>query len=170
MNAARPGELKQELFRTEIELGGKRVVHDYGAWPKQAQFHATRARFVVYGGARGPGKTVALVEHILYLMLRWPGIPGLFLRKDLKDMKLTGLREILARWPKELYDTKFGGQYHKGESWFRFPNESFCQLGELKDWESYKSGTFGFIAIDELSEVERDAWVNLNPTLRVTRG
>lgn len=149
---------------------GKAVEHVYNIWPKQAQFHRTRKRYVCYGGARGPGKTVSLVEHVLAAMLKWPGIPILFLRKDLKDFKLTTLREIIARWPKELYDPKYGGQWNKGECWFRFPNGSQCWYGELKDWESYKSATMGMIAIDELNEVEEEAYINLGPTLRWTTG
>ena len=141
--------LEQEWAVNETDLtpaGGGPVVtvaHRYGMWPKQAQFHRTRKKYVVYGGARGPGKTVALVEAIQTKM--W-------------------------RWPKEWYDPKFGGQYHKGENWIRFPNGSTCQLGELKDWESYKSATVGLIAIDELSEVEEDAYLNMAPTLRWTTG
>lgn len=167
----KPQKLEQTWFETEIVLPtGEKVVHRYGAWPKQVQFHTAQARYVTYGGARGPGKTRALAEHILAVMLKWPGIPVLVCRRDLKDLKLTFLREWLQVCPKELYDPKYGGQWHKGENWFRFPNMSFLQMGELKDWESYKSGTFGLIAIDELNEVDEEAHINLDPTLRWTTG
>lgn len=110
--------------------------------------------------------TVALITAAQSKMLAWPGIRGLYLRKDLKDLKGTALVEMLAKWPKELYDPKYGGQHHKGENWFRFPNGSVLQLGELKDWESYKSATVGFVIIDEANEVEEEAFLNLDPTLR----
>lgn len=163
--------LKQEWVENEVTFpDGNVVKHRYGMWPKQKMFHMTRQRYVCFGGARGPGKTRTLVEHILATMLRWEGIPILVCRKDLKDLKSTFLREWIHVIPKEFYSPEYGGQYHKGENWFRFFNGSLLQLGELKDWESYKSATLGMVAIDEANEVEEDAFVNLDPTLRWTTG
>lgn len=145
-----------------------KVEHRYGAWPKQVQFHEATERFIVYGGARGPGKTRALVEDGLATMVRWPGIPIWFLRKDLKDLKATTEVEWQKICPPELYDPRYGGQYHKGERWYEFPNGSIARFGELKDWESYKSATVGRFYIDELNEIEEDALTNLAPALRWT--
>lgn len=168
--AAPPKTLEQTWYVSKWRFGGEEVEHRYGAWPKQAQFHQTRARHLCFGGARGPGKTVTLVEHILAKADRWPGIPILFLRKDLKDLKRTGMVEMRKRWPKQLYDPKFGGQWNLGEGWVRLWNGSIIYFGDLKDWESYKSMTVGMIAIDELNEVEEEAYINLEPTLRWTTG
>lgn len=172
MSAGGTAALEQTWYDSDIEVApGKTVNWRAGYWPKQIEFLQATERYLLFGGARGPGKTVALVDWCLIKMLQYPGIPGLLLRKDLKDLKLTDLREILARWPKELYDPQYGGQFNKGENWFRVaPTMSTLYLGELKDWESYKSATLGFIAIDELNEVEEDAWLNLDPTLRWTTG
>lgn len=163
--------LKQEPAKSTVTMpDGKVVVHEYGMWPKQKLFHLSRKRYVCFGGARGPGKTVAIVEDAIRTMLRWPGIPILILRKDLKDLKRTTLREFLLRCPKEFYDPRYGGQYNKSESWVRFFNGSIAYFGELKDWESYKSMTVGKIYIDEANEIEEEAFVNLDPTLRWTTG
>jgi hypothetical protein len=110
--------------------------------------------------------TYALAEKGIQRMNRWPGIPILVLRKDLKDLKRTTMQKYLDLLPKELYDPKWGGQLHKGENWLRLYNGSVAHFGELKDWESYKSMTVGYIQIDEANEVEEEAFINLIPTLR----
>ena len=163
-------QLKQKWVTTEIELNGETFTHRYGMWPKQEAFHSTRARYIVFGGARGPGKSYSLSQHIFRQAIRWPGIPILLLRRDLKDLKATTLKEFEKVVPQQMYDPKYGGQHHKGENWYRFPNGSLIQCGELKDWESYKSATVGLIGIDELNEVEEEAYENLDPTLRWTTG
>jgi len=166
-------KLRQTFYQTEIQLPDNTIVrHKWGAWPRQVQFLRARARYVLFGGARGGGKTVSLAEYAIAIMLAWPGIPVLVCRKDLKDLKKPGnfLSVFLERCPRELYSPQYGGQYNKSESWFRFPNGSFLQLGELKDWESYKSGTFGYILIEEANEIDEEAFLNLDPTLRWTTG
>lgn len=161
--------LVPERFETKVEMpDGSIVEHVYEAWPKQALFHRTRKRYVLFGGARGPGKTVALVEHVLAFMLRWPGVPVVVVRKDLKDLKKTFEVEWLKRVPKQFYDPKFGGQRHKGENWYRFFNGSTLYLGEGKDWESYKSMTIGMFVIDEGNETDEELLENTDAALRWT--
>lgn len=165
-------QLKQQWFERKVEIqpDGVVILDKYGLWPKQIEHLSTRERFVCFGGARGPGKTVSLVEKAKGKMLRWPGIPILLLRKDLQDLKRTTMAEFFARTPKEWYDPKYGGQRNKAENWCKFFNGSTVFFGELKDWESYKSMTVGWIGIDEANEVEEEAVINLEPTLRWTTG
>lgn len=174
-NALREAAGQGKLKATRIEHAvtgpdGTTIVHRYDAWPKQMQFHATQKRYVLFGGARGPGKTVALEEHILRAMLRWPGIPIVVIRKDLKDLKNTFDRVWRERVPKEFFDPKWGGQHHKGENWYRFFNGSTLILGEGKDWESYKSMTLGMFVIEEANEVDEELFLNVDPALRWTTG
>lgn len=151
-------------------LGGPDLKWKAELWPKQMELIQSAARFNCFGGARGPGKTYALAQKGIMRALRWPGIPILCLRKDLKDLKRTTMQKYIDVCPKELYDPKYGGQLNRGENYLRFvgPDRqgSVIHFGELKDWESYKSMTVGYIQIDEGNEVEEDAFVNLIPTLR----
>lgn len=163
--------LKATRLVTKVALEPEHVVeHVYDAWPKQIQFHSTAKRYVLFGGARGPGKTVALVEHVLAFMLKWPGVPVVVVRKDLKDLKKTFEVEWGKRVEKALWDPKYGGQHHKGENWYRLFNGSILYLGEGKDWESYKSMTIGMFVIDEANEVEEDLFTNTDAALRWTTG
>jgi len=166
----RPGELVQENFDTEFVLGGQKFVHEYRAWPKQVRAHQSRARYLCFGGARGPGKTVTLVEQAAKMMWKWPGIPLLIVRKDLLDLKRTTIVEARRRWPKQMYDPKYGGQWNLGENWCRWANGSVCYFGEGKDWESYKSMTLGWVGLDEGNELDEEFYLNLDPTLRWTTG
>lgn len=162
--------MEQEWVETKIELEGKTVVHRYGMWPKQKQFHSTRKRYVLFGGARGPGKSHALNQHGFRAMLRWPGILVLLARRDLKDLKETTLREWRNVVPPEMYDPKYGGQWHQGDSYFRFPNGSTLMYSEFKDWESKKSLTAGLVLFDELNEIDEEGFINIEPVLRWTTG
>jgi len=167
--------IKQTWFKTPWKLVSKdgevaEGVDQFGAWPKQIDFMTAAERFVCFGGARGPGKTVAMAQVIKNTMIRWSGIEVLVLRKDLQDLKRTTMAEFIRATPKQFLDRRFGGQWNKAENWVRYPNGSIAYFGELKDWESYKSMTLGKIFIDEANEVEEDAFVNLEPTLRWTTG
>lgn len=166
----KPGDLQAQTFANTVQLGGASFTYEYSLWPRQVEFLTTRQRFVCFGGARGPGKTAGLVRHIDNTMVKYPGIPILICRKDLKDLK----RSFEPEWRKwidpRMYSPKFGGQYHKSERWYRYPNGSVLMLGELKDWESYKSMTLGRIYLEEANEIEEEAVINLEPTLRWTTG
>lgn len=147
--------------------------YDYGPWTyvpteKQKQLHAAREQYVLYGGARGPGKTRGVLEHVKETMERWPGIPILLGRRDLADLKKTTEREWREKvCPPWYYDPANGGQHHKTENWYRFPNGSTLYLAELKDVESWRSATLGMVAIDEAKEIKRESDIaDLSGSLR----
>jgi len=151
----------------EIELPGGRVItHVYRPTPRQQEFHRANARYVLFGGAVGPGKTHALCQHALMRMLQWPGMPVLMLRRDLKDIKKSTEVEWRKVCPPELYSPRYGGQHNKSEHWYRLYNGSILYFGEAKDWESYKSMEVGLIAIDEISEISEEIFLNLDTRLR----
>jgi len=145
---------------------GTVVKHRWWPYEKQARAHRARKRNVLFGGAVGPGKSTWLVEHGLAIMMRWPGVPVLFCRRDLKDVKFSTELEWQKRVNKELYDPRYGGQYNKTDRWYRLFNGSIAYFGEMKDWESYKSAEFGWIGFDELTEIDEDSFDNMGSRLR----
>lgn len=149
---------------------GTVVTHTYRPTPQQRQFHEARARYVLFGGAVGPGKTRALCEHILMRMVQWPGLPVLLLRRDLKDLRQTTEVEWRRVCPPALYSPQYGGQHNKADHFYRLWNGSTLYLGPAKDWESYKSGEYGLIAIDELNEISEEFYQNIETRLRWTTG
>lgn len=164
----RPGDLEAKVFTNKYVFGSRPLVDEYRLWPRQVEFLLDKHRYVCFGGARGPGKTHALARHIVNTMMTYPGIPVMIFRKDLKDLKRSFEPEFRKVCPPQLYDRAYGGQYHKSERWYRFGNGSLLQLGELKDWESYKSMTLGRLYFEEANEIDEEAVTNLEPTLRWT--
>jgi len=114
--------------------------------------------------------TGGLAQKMKSVMLSWPGIEILVLRKDLSDLKRTTMREFINVTPKEFLDPKYGGQWHRGENWIRYPNGSIAWFGEAKDWESYKGMNLGKIFVDEADEVDEAAIIDLQGALRWTTG
>ena len=155
----------------EYQLNDGSVLRDeFQLAPRQAEFFENNARFILFGGARGGGKTGALAQKMKSVMLSWPGVEILTLRKDLSDLKRTTMKEFIKVTPKEFLDPKYGGQWHRGENWIRYPNGSINWFGEAKDWESYKGMNLAKIFIDEADEVEEAAITDLQGALRWTTG
>lgn len=160
-----------EPWQFQITLPDGRVVtHAYTPTPQQAEFHKANARYVLFGGAVGPGKSRALVEHILAKMIAWPGLPVLLLRHTLKALRASTEREWLKVCPPELYDPRYGGSHNKADHTYRLVNGSTLVLSGANDWEKHKSTEFGLIAIDELDQIDEDAYNNLDARLRWTTG
>src|SRR3984885_9662834 len=62
-----------ELVPTFVDLG-------YEPFPKQQEFHASRAKYRLFGGAAGPGKTKALLMEAVLTSARVPWGKTAFLR------------------------------------------------------------------------------------------
>lgn len=171
-NAVDPRVIESNAFTTYLFPDGTFWENPYVPSENQKLYHSATERYVLYGGARGGGKTRAEVEDIAGTMLRWPGIPILMFRKDLQDLKRTFLVEWLAHVPEQLYDPKNGGQYHRTDNIFRFPNGATLYLSEMKDVESWRSATLGRVYGDEMHEVPDGENVlrEINGTLRWTTG
>ncbi len=54
----------------------------YVPFPKQNQFHGSNAKYRLFGGAAGPGKTKALLMEAVLQAWDHPGANTLLLRRD----------------------------------------------------------------------------------------
>lgn len=146
----------QPFTTVQIERDGKIVYsweNDYVPSVDAVKYHAATGRRILAGGSRGGGKTRTECEDIAATMIKWPGIPIICGRKDLKDLKTTVMREFLLRTPEALYDPKNGGQFHKTDNFVRFWNNSIVYFVELKDVDSLRSVNAGRAYFDEMHEV-----------------
>ena len=146
------------------------IQSNYTPNAKQLEAHMSRARYKLYGGALGGGKSRWLVETAKAMMLRWPGIEIMLGRYDLLDLKRTTIPQWEKFVDKSLWDPKNGGQHNKSENWYRFFNGSKLYLSALKDWESWMSSELGWIGIEECFEVPEEVVNNLDTRLRWTTG
>lgn len=114
-------------------------------------------RFILYGGARGGGKSRWLRWVLLFLLLYWffnHGLRnvrvGLFCSTypELRDRQISKINEEFPQWIGEVKETKEDGlcffvkaKYGGGK----------IALRNLDDPQKYKSGEFAAIAVDELT-------------------
>jgi hypothetical protein len=67
----------------------KEIRLNYSPLPKQAEFHASDARFRFFGGGWGNGKTSAGCVEAFSLAMEYPGSMGLICRKTRPELKAT---------------------------------------------------------------------------------
>src|SRR5215472_1301914 len=76
----------------------------YTPQAKQAEFHASSARYTLAEGGRGGGKTTALLWEAINECLLVPGANCLLLRRTLTAMEKGGIEDSFTKQvPKALY-------------------------------------------------------------------
>lgn len=129
----------------------------------QAEFSRSQAPGLLFSGAFGSGKTVALCAKSLQLSLDYPGNFGLICRKTRASMTHTTLRTFFDKvCPQELITS-----YNKTEGIVTFRNGSAIIFGGLDDSLKLGSLELGFCAIDEAIEAEELDWQMLEGRLRL---
>jgi phage terminase large subunit len=90
--------------------------------PRQRLFFASTKRRILYGGAKGGGKSWAMREKFVLLAMRFDGLKLLLLRRTLPELRNNHVRPLRALI--EGY-----ARYNDDEKAFVFPNGSIIQLG-----------------------------------------
>jgi len=126
----------------------------------------TRAQFIMYGGAKGGGKTVYLCRWAVLKCAMFPGNKVFLARKRLQDFKDTTLQTFLRYVSPRLY------RHNKSEKIFYLP---WCNgeihYGGLDDPDTvdkFNSAEYGAIGVDQAEEITRDHLGSLTGTLRHT--
>jgi len=125
------------------------IIVPYDPNPKQALFHATPAEEAVYGGAKGGGKSKALVMDAAAYGFEYPGaVIGLF-RETYPNLEANLIREWKRSIPKELY------KYHEAKHMATLINGTIVLFRYVRndaDAETYQGQEFDYIGIDELTK------------------
>ena len=142
-----------------------------GPTPKQMEARDNPARYKLYGGAVGGGKTWWLCAESLRLCLAFPGNRGFLCRHEATAFRMTTLKTLLTLISKveELTGAKIMSTHHKTEKTIYFTNGSeiiYGALGDECDFERIKSLEIGFFAIDEASETVETNYQMLKSRLR----
>lgn len=134
--------------------------------PRQEEFlKATFAhRMVLFGGAKGPGKSYALRGNLVALHLMWAGLGFKSVKTGLFCESYTALQDrhmsVMENWPIEMGSIKRDSK--SGLGFFFTPLfgggaillRNITQAGAMKNASSrYKSAEFAAIAVDELTEI-----------------
>lgn len=117
--------------------------------PKQAQALKSNADEILFGGARGGGKTDAGMAWMLY-EIKNPNYRGLVIRRNYKD-----LGDWIDR-ARQMYQHA-GGKYVSEA--FHFPSGAVIRTGHLADkdaYQKYQGHEYQKILIEELTHISRE--------------
>src|SRR5262249_39196307 len=125
------------------------VALGYAPFPRQRDFHASPAKYRLFGGASGPGKSTALLMEAILQADETPGSNGLLLRRTFPELESSLLHYFRRDVPRELYKT-----FHESKHLIEWHNGSTTRFGYcLSEYDvyQYQGAEFLFIGIDELT-------------------
>jgi len=137
----------------------------YTPTDRQRIFHESGAKYKLFGGAMGGGKSVALVGEINKLSIMHPGNRIYLCRQTLTDLKRTTMVTFFQRTPEAFIQA-----HYTNDRTILYVNGSEVIYGALggtdSDLERIKSMELGAFAIDEASEVSESMFFMLASRLR----
>lgn len=143
------------------------IVIPYEPNVKQYIFHESGADETVYGGAKGGGKSCALVIEAAAYGCEYPEAKIYLFRETYDDLEANIIDEWLTKIPQELYtynaSKHIATMFNGSRVFFRF-------IKEKKDADRYQGRSIDFIGVDELTKhTERDIQILLS-CLRSPKG
>ena len=139
-------------LRARIEALGL----DYEPFAKQAEFHSSHAKYRLFGGAAGPGKTKALLMEAVIQALEHDGSHTLILRRTFPELEASLLNYFRRDIPRRLY-TSFNESKHLVE-WVNGSTTRFGYCASEHDVYQYQGAEYLFIGIDELTLFTLGQW------------
>lgn len=122
----------------------------YVPTPRQQLFHDADEYDVLYGGARGGGKSAAIVADDILDAIRYPGIKIGAFRRSYGELDESLIRQ-LADFD---FARSLGGIWNAGKYELRFANGSMIRYGyaeTLADASRKQGGQYQKLSIDELT-------------------
>src|SRR5713226_5174373 len=132
------------------------VVLPYEPFPKQREFHASPAKYRLFGGAAGPGKSMALLMESVIQANETTGADTLLLRRTFPELETSLLAHFRRSVPRELYSS-FNDAKHV-VTWWNGSTTRFGYCQNENDVYQYQGAEFLFIGIDELTHFTLKQW------------
>lgn len=143
------------------------VTVPYQCFPRQAEFHSAGEDEVLYGGAKGGGKSLALVMEALAYGLEHRGATLYLFRETYDDLEAMLIAQAKEYWPPELYhynESKHVATLRGGSKvYFRY-------IDSYDDAKSYQGRSIDWIGIDEVTLHEERSVQVLLSCLRSAKG
>lgn len=128
----------------------------YRPFHRQQEFHDSPAKYRLFGGAAGPGKTKALLWEAIFQAHFWPGSDSLLLRRTYPELESSLLAYFRRDVPRHLYRS-----YNESKRVITWTNGSTTRFGYCRnenDVYRYQGAEFVFIGIDELTHFTLRQW------------
>jgi phage terminase large subunit len=147
-----------DLSRERKSTGKRQLSLDdiYQAFPQQRLFHESKAKYRLFGGAAGPGKTKALLMEAIYQAQQVPGSDSLLLRRTYPELESSLLAYFRRDVPREFYK-----KYNESKHVVTWRNGSTTRFGYCRnenDVYRYQGAEFLFIGLDELTHFTLKQW------------
>lgn len=133
---------------------------------KQIEFFKDREKFLLYGGAKGGGKSWALRTKQILRRLKYPGSKGLLLRRTFPELNRTHIIKIKEELPRG------GWTYNNSTHIFQFPNGSTLECGSCQyetDVLNYQGAEYDDVGVDEATNFTEYQYNILKSCLRTVR-
>lgn len=133
-----------------------RLADYYDPFPRQEEFHRSPAKYRLFGGAAGPGKTKALLWEAILQAHEAPGCDTLLLRRTYPELESSLLAYFRRDVPRSLYRS-----FHESKRLVTWHNGSTTRFGFCRydsDVYQYQGAEFLFIGLDELTHFTFAQW------------
>lgn len=140
----------------EPEAPPIRISEHYKPFARQTEFHSNAARYRLFGGAAGPGKTKALLWEAIRQANKWPRVDTLLLRRTFPELEASLITYFRRDVPRQLYQS-----YNEAKHIITWHNGSTTRFGysaSENDIYQYQGAEFLFIGIDELTLFTLGQW------------
>ncbi len=128
----------------------------YRPFARQRQFRDSPAKYRLFGGAAGPGKTKALLWEAIRQAWKFAGCDTLLLRRTYPELESSLLAYFRRDVPRKLYKS-----YNESKHLVTWTNGSTTRFGYCRnenDVYQYQGAEFLFIGIDELTHFTLKQW------------
>jgi len=132
---------------------------------KQQEFLESSAKYRLFSGGIGNGKTSIGCIEALRLCLEYPGIVGVISRKTMSTLKRTTQKVFLEEVLGE-YGFNFVKKWNKTDSLLTFENGSQIYFIDLENITKILGLEVGFWYVDEAKEINFDIWLAIIGRLR----
>ncbi len=128
----------------------------YHPYPRQEEFHRSRAKYRLFGGAAGPGKTKALLWEAIGQATEHPGIDTLLMRRTFPELESSLITQFRRDVPRDAYKS-----YNESKhlvTWLNGSTTRFGYSASEHDIYQYQGAEFAFIGVDELTHFTLAQW------------
>lgn len=155
----------------KINMSDLKIAFDdkviYDPLPQQIKFHVSPAKFRLFGGSAGGGKSYGVIGEAIMRSMKYDfPLTGAIFRRSYPELEATIIRTMLNILPTWFY------KYNQSQHIMTLKNGSmieFCYAESDADVTRYQSREWDWIGIDELTHFSLYQWTYLMSRMRTTK-